>query len=177
MIAAAAVAAAWVVRAAIHGLVADQAPYPTFVLAVVFTTIFAGWRNGLAAAVVGGLLGNVSFVAPPGVLHLTGAPRIALVSYFVICGIFIWIMQSFTTSHRAALALNEQLTILGHEYRHRIKNLLAMTQAIIQQTGCVPNVSGPCRAGTQSPAQSHLQRRLGELTNGAVDHRDRPVRA
>ncbi|HKR88713.1 MAG TPA: sensor histidine kinase [Phenylobacterium sp.] len=135
MIAAAAVTSAWVIRAALHGLVADQAPYPTFVLAAAFATIFAGWQNGLATAVVGGFLANVSFVAPPGVLHLSGAPRIALVAYFVICGVFIWIMQSFTTSHRAALALNEQLTILGHEYRHRIKNLLAMTQAIIQQTG------------------------------------------
>ncbi|HKT53410.1 MAG TPA: HWE histidine kinase domain-containing protein [Caulobacteraceae bacterium] len=135
LIALGATAVAWAVRAALQGFLADQAPYATFLLGVVLTTIFGGWRNGLLAAVVGVLLANASFVPPHGVLHLSGKPRVALVTYLVISGIFIWIMQSFTTSQRAAIALNEQLTILGHEYRHRIKNLLAMTQAIIQQTG------------------------------------------
>src|ERR1700751_1660540 len=81
LVALGATVAAWAIRAALQAFLADQAPYATFLLSVVLTTIFGGWRNGLLAAVVGGLLANASFVPPHGGLHLSGKPRVALISY------------------------------------------------------------------------------------------------
>lgn len=135
LIALAATVVAWVIRMAVQGVLKDQTPYATFIIGAVFTTIFGGWRSGAIAALLGGLLGNWSFVPPFGALSLSGRYGLGLAVYFLVASVFIWIMESFTTSHRKALALNDQLVILGHEYRHRIKNLLAMAQSIVQQTG------------------------------------------
>jgi two-component sensor histidine kinase len=134
-IAVAAVAAAWLLRGLLQPLVGDRAPYATFFAAVLLAGIFGGWRGGAAAALLGGLAGNFAFVGGSAKLVLNGHDGAALALFLAVGVVLVWLIHALTESLRRERELNAHLGTVSAEYRHRIKNLLAVIQAMIQQTG------------------------------------------
>jgi len=135
LIAVIATACAWLVRAVLLSVLADQAPYATFFAAVILSGVFGGWRGGALAAVLGGLAGNLSFVGGSKGLELQGTAGAALGLYLAVTALMVLLINTLTTSLRRERDLNDHLATVSAEYRHRIKNLLAVAQALVQQTG------------------------------------------
>lgn len=133
LIALVAVVVAWALRALLLPFLGDKAPYATFFAAVIFAGVLAGWKGGAAAAVLGGLAGNIAFVGAQR-LAITGDNGGALVLYFAVSVLLVTLMHSLTESLRREQALNGHLQTVSSEYRHRIKNLLSVIQALAQQT-------------------------------------------
>lgn len=133
LIAMAAVVVAWALRALLLPFLGDKAPYATFFAAVILAGVLADWKGGAAAAVLGGLAGNVSFVGAQR-LEIEGADGGALILYFTVAALLVVLIHSLTESLRREQALNSHLQTVSAEYRHRIKNLLSVIQALAQQT-------------------------------------------
>jgi two-component sensor histidine kinase len=134
LIAVAAAALAWALRALLLPFLGDKAPYATFFAAVILAGLFAGWKGGAAAAVLGGVAGNVFFVGGAEGLKLQGANGGALALYLAVCALLVTLIHSLTASLRREQSLNAHLETVSSEYRHRIKNLLSVIQALAQQT-------------------------------------------
>ena len=133
LIAVAAVVVAWALRALLLPFLGDKAPYATFFAAVILAGVLAGWKGGTAAAVLGGLAGNIAFVGAYR-LELTDDNGGALILYFAVSALLVILIQSLTESLRREQAANSHLQTVSAEYRHRIKNLLSVIQALAQQT-------------------------------------------
>jgi two-component sensor histidine kinase len=133
LIALAAVAVAWALRALLLPFLGGEAPYATFFAAVIIAGLLAGWKGGSVAALLGGLAGNLSFVGARR-LALGGDDGAALVLYFAVAALLVTLIHSLTESLRREQALNGHLQTVSSEYRHRIKNLLNVIQALAQQT-------------------------------------------
>jgi two-component sensor histidine kinase len=135
LIALATTAVAWLVRAVLLPVLADQAPYATFFASVILAGVFGGWRSGVLAAVLGGLAGNLAFVGEGQGFALRGTAGAALLLYLAVSSLMVLLVHTLTASIQRERELNAHLTTVSAEYRHRIKNLLAVAQALVQQTG------------------------------------------
>jgi two-component sensor histidine kinase len=135
LIALATTSAAWLVRAVLLPVLADQAPYATFFASVILAGVFGGWRSGLVAAVLGGLAGILAFVGEGQGFALRGTAGAALLLYLAVSSLMVLLVHTLTASLQRERELNEHLTTVSAEYRHRIKNLLAVAQALVRQTG------------------------------------------
>jgi two-component sensor histidine kinase len=135
LIALATTAVAWLVRAVLLPVLANQAPYATFFASVILAGVFAGWRGGLLAALMGGLAGNLAFVGEGQGFALRGTAGAAFILYLAVTSLIVMLIHNLTASLARERELNEHLTTVSSEYRHRIKNLLAVAQALVHQTG------------------------------------------
>ncbi|KQT46363.1 hypothetical protein ASG43_12140 [Aureimonas sp. Leaf454] len=130
-------------------------PYLTFFPAVILTTFLAGFWPGVLSAVVCGFSAWYWFIAPYGTFEVNASVMIALAFYVGIVTVDILLIQFM---HRAMekLRLEREVTrdllerqnglleeqrlrqrdqrILQRELAHRMKNTLAMVQAVVSQT-------------------------------------------
>jgi two-component sensor histidine kinase len=105
--------------------------------AVLFATVFGGYRVGTATAVAGGLLGAaVNFSAAP-----VDFARFALMAIFlIVCGLVIWGIEHFRSiaAHHREISrrLIEEETyrkLVVDELQHRLKNKLSTIHAVLRQ--------------------------------------------
>jgi two-component sensor histidine kinase len=125
----AATACAWLICAASDPYLSDHALYVTFMGAAMITGVVSGWRNAALSALLGAGLTN-TFIAE-GSAEVIGA----LAVYLLVCGYMIYLIQGLTSSLRREIKLSETLDTVSREYRHRIQNLLAVSQAVVHQSG------------------------------------------
>jgi two-component sensor histidine kinase len=130
-------------------------PYLTFFPAVIITTFVAGLGPGILCALLCGLASWYFFIEPFYSFQLTAGSALALSFYALIVSVDIVIIHGINVTSRhlqeqreelarvAALreqalaelkASHEQQELLKHELSHRLKNTLAMVQAIATQT-------------------------------------------
>jgi two-component sensor histidine kinase len=130
-------------------------PYLTFFPAVIITTFVAGLWPGILCGVLCGLASWYFFIVPFYSIELTPGSALALGFYAFIVTVDIIIIHGISVTSRqlrkereelarvVALkeqaleklkASDEQQQILKHELSHRLKNTLAMVQAIATQT-------------------------------------------
>lgn len=130
-------------------------PYLTFFPAVIIATLVAGLWPGVVNAVLGGLASWFFFIAPANSFALTPGAVLALAFYIGIVSVDILIIHgiSITSRHlknerkelrKIASARQQALEklresedrqrILASEMSHRLKNTLAMVQAVASQT-------------------------------------------
>lgn len=130
-------------------------PYLTFFPAVILTTFLAGFRPGVASAVVCGLSAWYWFIPPFETFAFNASVMIALAFYAGIVTVDILLIQFMHRAmerlraekevtrdllERQNVLLEEQRQrqrdqrILQRELSHRMKNTLAMVQAIVSQT-------------------------------------------
>jgi len=130
-------------------------PYLTFFPAVILTTFFAGFWPGVVCALLSGLSAWYWFIPPPGEFSLSPSVVVALLFYVGIVGVDILLIQGM---HRAVASLRaergrtqallvrqqallddqqarvRQQHVLQRELSHRMKNTLAMVQAVVSQS-------------------------------------------
>jgi two-component sensor histidine kinase len=130
-------------------------PYLTFFPAVILTAFFAGVWPGAACALACGVAAWYWFIPPFGSFSLDSSVLVALAFYACVVGVDILLIQ---VMHRAVDGLREerarsrdlareqqrllmeqkdrdqQQRILQRELSHRMKNTLAMVQAVVSQS-------------------------------------------
>ena len=124
----------WLLRRTLDPILQDQTPYTLFFLAVLATSVFGGWRSGAVAAVLSGFVANLYFVAPAAHFTLEGAQGWGLGIFMLVSLVLVALVNSLAAALRRETGLHEDLTTVSSEYRHRIKNLLTVTQSLVDQT-------------------------------------------
>lgn len=127
----AAVAAA-AARLALTPVMNDRAPYALMFVAVVCATLFAGWRSGLAATLIGQGLAWFLVVRPNFSFELPGKTDAA--SLFIVT-LSQLLIVAIVALYQREIARHERIReMLVNELNHRVKNTLAIVQSIAYQT-------------------------------------------
>ena len=133
----------------------DGFPYLTFFPAVILTAFFAGLWPGIVCALLCGLSAWYWFIPPFNSFHVNHQSFIALMFYACIVSVdilLIHLMHGATEKLRAERAVTRDLydqqremvaqlkdreerqAVLQNELAHRMKNTLAMVQAVVSQS-------------------------------------------
>jgi two-component sensor histidine kinase len=130
-----AAATAWGARYLLQPILGAAAPYLFFVAAVLVATWWGGRTGGLLATILGGLGANLSFVGLPGRFELQGAELLDLLVFLLFCGGLTFAEEALISGIHREIVLNDELSLVGRELRHRMKNVLAVAEALSHQTG------------------------------------------
>ena len=160
------------VRFATDHLLPVGFPYLTFFPAVILTTFFCGLLPGAACAIAGGLAAWYWFIPPSGAFAFNASVLIALAFYAFVVVVDILLIQ---VMHRAVEGLEaervvnqgllrqgqihleeqrmreRQQRVLQRELSHRMKNTLAMVQAVVSQS--LRNATDPKEAAAMASAR------------------------
>jgi len=123
-------------------LPSETLPSFTVVIAVCLVTLGAGVIGGVATTVVGGLLTWYFIMPPTHSFRLDGPNAYSLVGYFGVTSVIICTSQLYRRSEqiRQAAALSmarqeaEHQHLFAREISHRLKNAMAIVQALARQT-------------------------------------------
>lgn len=147
-------------------------PYLTFFPAVILTTFFAGVWPGSLCAVLSGFSAWYWFIAPHATFAVGPSVLIALAFYVFVVGVdivLIHVMHEALEDLEAERAVNQRLLeqqgahvqelkarqrqqlLLQRELSHRMKNTLAMVQAVVSQS--LKNASDPKEAAAMAAAR------------------------
>lgn len=112
-------------------------PFFTVVIAVCMAAVIAGLSAGIATAVVGGAL-SWYLLLTPGSWTLTGSTGYALIGYIAVVIVILLTSQMYRVSEQNRIALvmkeAENQTLFAREMSHRLKNAMAVVQAMANQT-------------------------------------------
>ena len=143
------------VRYAINDALPPGFPYLTFFPAVIIATLMAGLWPGILSAALCGLAAWYFFIAPAYSFDLNPGALTALGFYAFIVTVDIFIIHSITVTAQHLRAERESMSqlaaslqqtnltlaesereqqLLSQEIGHRLKNQLALVQAIVSQT-------------------------------------------
>ena len=139
----------------------QQLPTITVVIAMAIVTTFVGGAAGVSTAVVGGLASWYLFFTP-GIWNLADGAWVPLLGFIIIAIVIVSTASLYRSSerrlHERELAeLEEQAAnseFFAREMAHRLKNALAIVQAIAFQT-----------LGTDRPEASRFAGRLRALAD------------
>ncbi|MFL6729782.1 MAG: sensor histidine kinase [Sphingomicrobium sp.] len=120
----------------------DVLPFFTVVIAVSIVTVFAGFVGGLTTMVAGGLLSSYYLLNPSGSWSIEGRYGYPLLGYFLVTTVILATSQLYRLSeqkrHDAVLAHvrhdADRQRLFAREMAHRLKNALAIVQAMANQT-------------------------------------------
>jgi signal transduction histidine kinase/ActR/RegA family two-component response regulator len=132
-------------------------PFVIFIPPVVLTTFLGGWRPGVAAATLAGVIANLTLIAPPGSILPTWPDGwIAMGFYVLTVGVDIALIHAMTTAFARAAAAERDLRRLNEELEQRVAD---RTEALQRQVA------------ERDLAQSQLQRMqkmetIGQLSGG-----------
>jgi len=129
-----AVTAAWLLRSSLDPVLRDQMPYTLFLIGVMAASVFGGWKAGATAATLSALAANFSFVPPSGVLSLEDSRGWGFGIFILVSSMLVFLIHSLAATLRRETDLREELGTVSSEYRHRIKNLLTVSQSVLHQT-------------------------------------------
>jgi two-component sensor histidine kinase len=120
----------------------DVLPFLPVVIAVCLITVGAGLLGGLTTMIVGGLLTWYYLMNPSGSWDVSGAGGFALLGYFLVTGVILATSQLYRLSERERQAVALELArqearhqrLFAREMSHRLKNAMAIVQAMASQT-------------------------------------------
>jgi len=123
-------------------LPSETLPSFTVVIAVCLVTLGAGVIGGVATMAVGGLLTWYFIMPPTHSFRLDGPNAYSLAGYFGVTSVIICTSQLYRRSEQirqaAALSLARQEAehqhLFAREISHRLKNAMAIVQALARQT-------------------------------------------
>lgn len=128
-------------RFALH-LPPDVLPFLLVVIAVCLVTVQAGLIGGLTTMIAGGLLSWYYLLNPGGSWGVSEAGGYALLGYFCVTSVILATSQLYRLSEqkRQAAALEmamreaQHQRLFAREMSHRLKNAMAIVQAMASQT-------------------------------------------
>jgi len=111
--------------------------FSTFYPFVVIASLFIGWRGATGVALAAAVVGNYFFMEPRYVFLAQTGDTIGVASFLFSCAMTIFVMDTLrrtlidleVSSQREA-GLNSELKHLNGELEHRVKNILAIVQAL-----------------------------------------------
>lgn len=133
--------AAVLIRFSVH-LPPDILPFLLVVIAVCLVTVAAGPLGGVTTMIVGGVLTWYYLLNPGGSWQLEDKDRYALLGYFSVTGVILATSQLYRLSEqkrqKVALEMARQEAqhqrLFSREMSHRLKNAMAIVQAMASQT-------------------------------------------
>jgi two-component sensor histidine kinase len=117
-------------------------PFLLVVIAICFVTVFAGLLGGATTMIAGGLLTWYYLLDPSGTWRVDGPGAITLLGYFSVGSVILATSQLYRLSEqkRQAAALDlaraeaDHQRLFAREMAHRLKNAMAIVQAMAGQT-------------------------------------------
>ena len=121
---------------------ADVLPFFLVVIAVCLVTVAAGFVGGLTTMIVGGMLTWYYLLSPGGSWAVDGQSLYTLLGYFSVTAVILGTSQLYRLSEqrRQAVALDLAIQEAAHQHffaremSHRLKNAMAIVQAVASQT-------------------------------------------
>ncbi len=137
--AAAAIVVSFLLRYLLDGSLPPGFPYLTFFPAVILTAFFAGTREAIVVAAIGGLLAWYFFIAPARSFALNGTSAVALGFYVFIVAteiFLVWIAAVALRRLKAEQARSETLaksrSLMFQELQHRVSNHLQVVASLLK---------------------------------------------
>jgi two-component sensor histidine kinase len=120
----------------------DVLPFFLVVIAVCLITVQAGLVGGVTTMIAGGALTWFYLLDPTGSWSLDRSDEYALLGYFAITGVILATSQLYRLSEQKRQAVYLQLArqeathqrLFAREMSHRLKNAMAIVQAMASQT-------------------------------------------
>lgn len=114
---------------------AELAPFTTYFPAVLAATLIAGVPSGVLCLVLGGALSWWAFMPPEFSFAVRSPAHIVNFSLYVISSIMIlWVAESYRRALRSLRQEQGWRTLLHQELQNRLKNTLAVAQAVVSHT-------------------------------------------
>ena len=137
----AATAAAASLRLALEPVLRDEAAFTPNFLAVFVAAYFGGWPAGATTLGLSGLVTYVFFMDPPGLLVRRVGDAVSVGLFWVIGGLILASVVGLRGSlsrlaerEKALLLAQQQERMLSREMGHRVKNLLSVVTAVVEQS-------------------------------------------
>lgn len=141
-VAALCVAAATILRIGLRVWAPSGIPYITYFPALVIAGILGGRRASVSALIASAVIGSYFLVERNGHSVLPTPAWAGVIAYLVSGGLIVWLSDLVANSLRELGKAHRQEHLLGLELQHRVKNTLAIVQAIANQTLAATTVAG-----------------------------------
>lgn len=119
----------------------DEAAFTPDFLALFAAAYLGGWLSGLVSMLVAGLITFYAFLDPPMSLVRPLSDALSLMLFWLVAGLILLSVVSLRTAlsrlaarEQALLLAQTQEQLLAREMGHRIKNLLAVVQGMVDQS-------------------------------------------
>jgi two-component sensor histidine kinase len=156
---------AYVLRALLDPLILGV-PFVTFFPFLVVATIWGGGWAGTTTLLLGALIGAYAWLPPRGTLNLGFRAAVSVAAYLV-AGASVVVSLSLVNETIAALRRSEaRSAMFAKEMQHRVKNVLALVQAISRVTAR--------GGGTAEEHQDRLSERIQALAAAGDARRAAP---
>jgi two-component sensor histidine kinase len=124
------------------GLPTDILPFFLVIIAVCLVTVGAGLAGGVTTMLAGGLFTWYYLLNPNGSFAIEGETRYSLLGYFSVTTVILATSQLYRLSEqkRQAVAIElarqdaQHQNLFAREMSHRLKNAMAIVQAMASQT-------------------------------------------
>lgn len=116
------------------GEAATDVPFVTYYPAIMVSALLAGWRWGLAATAASMAVANYMFVGQRMSFATDLRSLLIGVLFFASCAIIVAIAQTLRRTFIDLDRTNARAEFLNRELRHRVRNTLAVVQALAEQT-------------------------------------------
>ena len=121
-------------------------PFFTVIIAVCMVTVTTSLTAGVTAAIVGGVL-SWYFILTPGSWTLLGQGAYALLGYLAVIVVILLTSQMYRVTERSrqeaavelAMKEAEHQALFAREMSHRLKNAMAIVQAMANQSFAMDN--------------------------------------
>jgi two-component sensor histidine kinase len=114
---------------------ADVVAFATYFPAILITTLVAGAWSGMLALALGGLFAWWAFISPSFSFEpLNPSQAVSLALYGISSVLIVWVAESHRRAFRHLGEEQGRRTLLVRELQHRMRNTLAVVQAIVHQS-------------------------------------------
>ena len=116
------------------GNAATDVPFVTYYPAMMVCTLLAGWRYGVAATILSVAIVDFLFIRPSFAFTTDARTMVTGVLFVLSCFIIVAIAQTLRRTFLELERTNERVRFLNRELRHRVRNTLAVVQALAEQS-------------------------------------------
>lgn len=113
---------------------ANGVPFVTYFPAIMVASLFLGWRHAAVVAIASGYVARRLFLGGPTVLEMDLPNLVFTALYALSCAVLIATGETVRRTVRLLEVAAKNQQTLTEEMRHRVKNVLAVVQAIAVMT-------------------------------------------
>lgn len=118
----------------LFGEAAATVPFVTYFPAIMACSVLASWRWGMVATLLSIAIVNYIFFRPYFAVATDGRSALMALFFLASCALIVAIAQTLRRTLIELERTNERVEFLNRELRHRVRNTLAVVQALAEQT-------------------------------------------